>query len=218
MIDEKVDLDVKPILKWVGGKTQIIKQVIERTSKYDPILIKKQINTIQLYELVIKSIIKVIDTFVVPVLPTQFRCVFDSQKDIASKQIKEPSNDYSSFTGQNIDVLKKQYKKYNRDLYMLNIQLINQLSEMTTYKECFVVIYSCNFPGIKLENVSKSIIETYKIHGDRLRKFVSSKFPTDKICGTITQALIDNGTLSKILPTYYENLALYKYINRESGV
>jgi len=195
-----------------------IKQVIETTSKYDPKLIKKQINTIQLYELVIKSIIKVIDTFVVPVLPEPFRRVFNSQKDIASEQIKESSNDYSSFTGQNIDILKKQYKKDNRDLYILNIEFINKLSNMTTYKDCFVIIYSCNFTGIKPQNVTKSIIETYKIYGDRLETFVSSKFPVDKICRTITEAFFYNGALSKILPTYYVNLALHKYINRETGV
>jgi hypothetical protein len=89
---------------------------------------------------------------------------------------------------------------------------------MTTYKDCFVIIYSCNFTGIKPQNVTKSIIETYKIYGDRLETFVSSKFPVDKICRTITEAFFYNGALSKILPTYYVNLALHKYINRETGV
>ncbi len=190
-----------------------IKQIIETTPKFDPNTIKKQINTIQRYELVIKSIIKVIETFVVPVLPEPFRIVFNSEKDIASKQGKETSNNYSDFIGQNIDILKEKYKSANKFLYDINFFVINQLSQHISYKECFMLVYSFKFSDIKLGNVTKDLQESYKKYGDKLEQFVlSNSFPVDQICGTITLAILENGPLSKNLPIYYNNLALHKYI------
>ncbi len=188
-----------------------IKQVTDSTSKYNPQTIRKQINTIQRYELVIKSIIKVIDTFIVPVLPEQYLSVFDKEKDIALKQMKDISNDYSNFVGQNIDTLKEQFKTQNKDLYEINIEMINHLSELNTYKECFVLVYTCNFSDIEISNVTKDLLENYKKYGSQLADYVSSKFPINAICA-VAKALLSTGVLSKILPTYYTNVALNKYI------
>ena len=192
-----------------------IKQISELTSKYDPTIIKKQINTIQQYELVIKSLIKVFDTFIVPILPEQFHAIYNMEKEIAIKQIKNISNDFSSFTYQNIDILKEKYKNDNKASYKINMQLIDSMSKNNNFKDCFYIIYRSDFDDIKLSDVTKELQETYKKYSKELIKFVSSKFPVDKVCSTVSKELLEKGILCKILPLYYTNLALYKYINSQ---
>jgi hypothetical protein len=192
-----------------------IKQISELTSKYDPTIIKKQINIVQRCELVIKSLIKVFDTIVVPILPEKFSAMYNSEKDIAIKQIKNISNDFSSFTGQNIDILKEKYKKDNKDSYKINMQLIDLLLEKNNFKDCFYIIYRSDFDDIKLGDVTKDLQDTYKKYGKELMKFVSFKFPVDKVCSSVSKSLLEKGVLCNILPLYYTNLALYKYINSQ---
>ena len=95
------------------------------------------------------------------------------------------------------------------------MQIIDSLSENNNFKECFYIIYRTEFNDIKLSDIKKDLQDTYKKYGKELMTFVSSKFPVDEVCSTISKALLEKGVLTNILTLYYRNLALYKYINSQ---
>ena len=111
--------------------------------------------------------------------------------------------------------MKEKYKNDNKASYKINLQLIDSMSKNNNFKDCFYIIYRSDFDDIKLSDVTKELQETYKKYSKELIKFVSSKFPVDKVCSTVSKELLEKGILCKILPLYYTNLALYKYINSQ---
>jgi predicted nucleic-acid-binding protein len=84
---------------------------------YDASIIRKQFKTVKKFEIVIKSILKVIDKDIVPILPQPHRTLFELKKNTTFRTLKELVDDHLDFVGKDLEVLKKQYKGQNNKLY-----------------------------------------------------------------------------------------------------
>ncbi len=192
-----------------------ITQVMESTSKYDPNIIRNQLKTIKMFQIVIKCLMKVIENYVLPILPEEFRVIFELKKDTTLKTLKEIK---TYFGDQDIEVLKKKYKEKNNKLYELIVLEVNIKGEFTNFQHIYNLIYSC-FIVLKCETVVN--LSKYKLmvhdkcncnYNSDLDKFISTNFPVDKICLDITKKLYSSRIFYNISQQYYKNLALYKYI------
>jgi hypothetical protein len=188
---------------------------MESTSKYDPNIIRNQLKTIKMIQVSINSQIKVIENYVLPILPEKFRVIFELKKDTSLKTLKEFKTDFGD---QDIEVLKKKYKEKNNKLYDLIVLEVNLKGELTNFRLIYHFLYSC-FIVLKRETIVN--LTKYKLmvhdrcncnYNSDLDKFISTNFPVDKICLDITKKLYSNCIFHTISKQYYKNLALYKYI------
>ncbi len=189
-----------------------ITKVMETTSKYDPNIIRKQFKTIKLLELVIKSILKVIDNDIVPILPEKYRTLFELKKNVTFNTLKELTTDHLDYVDQDIGLLNKMFKKQNNELYTFIISSIDAFEEFSTFHTIFMLIYICKFDGINPNNVKSYLKKTYATDIKKLLKFTNSNFPVDKICMEILKNTLSKNILYTISLQYHKNLSLYKYI------
>ena len=181
--------------------------------KYDANIIRKQFKTIKKLELVIKSILKVIDNDIIPILPQSHRTLFELKKNTTFSTLKELADDHLDFVDKDLEVLKKKYKTQNNNLYTFIMASIDAFEEFDNFYDIFLTIYICKFDGINPNNnVNEYLRKIYKTEMKKLIQFTSANFPVDKICMEILKNTLSKSILYTISIQYHNNLALYKYL------
>jgi hypothetical protein len=196
-----------------------ITQVMESTSKYDPNIIRNQLKTIKMFQIVIKCLMKVIENYVLPILPEKFCVIFELKKETTLKTLKEFKID---FQNQDIDLVKKNYKKTHNEIYKSIFRALNTIEKFRQFNNIFSLTYQC-FSVLKRETVIN--LTKYKLtvhdrcncnYNSDLDKFISTNFPVNKICFNITKKLTSQSLFHNISQQYYEiYLPLYNYITSE---
>ncbi len=198
----------------IDDPEDFINQVMASTSKYDPDVIRNQLKTIKKVKLGIKCQMKVIDNYILPVLPGRFRVVFELKKDTTLKNLKEFNQDFSD---QDLDLLKKNYKEKNNQLYKFIIEILDAIEDIKTFDEIFHFVYRCFIALNKkktIQNLTKYrlYVKDTSICPGYFDKFISVNFPVEEICFDITKKLLYKSEFYKISHNYYKNLVLYNYI------
>jgi hypothetical protein len=195
------------------NRTDIEAFISQVKPKYDAHIIRKQFKTIKKLELVIKSILKVIDNDIIPILPQPHRTLFELKKNTTFKTLKELADDHLDFVGKDLEVLKTKYKSQNNNLYTFIMASIDAFEGFDNFYDIFLTIYMCKFDGINPNNnVNEYLKKIYKTDMKKLVQFTSANFPVDKICMEILTNTLSKSILYTISVQYHNNLALYRYL------
>lgn len=187
-------------------------------SKYDKELIRKQLKTVNQLEILINTFIKVIEEYIVSILPGKFKVVFKLKKDTTLQTLIELTDDHLDFADINIEQLKKKYKEDNINLYKGIMDIINKVCEINNFYMIFEFVFSRNFNILeKNKNIVKCVDNNYKMYNNvkmhtSFKHFITNNFPVDKICIDVMQELLYKNYMYTVSLQYYKNLTLYKYI------
>ena len=132
------------------------------TYNYNPEVIRNQIKTVKVMELMIKKMETVIVNHMIPALGQEYKCIIKSNKDLGFKCIEKKVEEYDfDFGTTNLAELKTLYKKRDKETYKSLMDIINNIIQQNiSLKTLFQILYQqkasvMSYPIFQLVSESK---------------------------------------------------------------
>lgn len=204
----KIKLDLKAPEDFINNVMTLM-----TAYNYNPEVIRNQIKTVKVMELMIKKMDIVVVNHMIPALRSDFQCVIKSNRDIAVKCVEKRVEE-SDFGTTNLAELKTLYKKRDKEVYKSLIEIINNIIEQNiSLKTLFQILYQqkasvMNYPIFQLVSESKE---------KELDTFIKEKKGAADCFVNFENLIMKGNVLRLAFELYQTNVKLRKIISSKEN-
>lgn len=175
---------------------------------YNPDVIRSQIKTLKIIELMVKNMYNVIEKDIIPHINLKFRNLIKLCKDKRLKTIKSNA-DKKNFQTDNLTELKNIYKERYNVLSIDYIKLINNIiQKQTTLVSLFAFLYQH-----KSTNMTHDIVkQIYELKNQQIIDFLTNKDDIFNSINNLEDRILNTNIFYLIVDSYSQMVKLTKII------
>lgn len=191
--------------------TNVITQMAHRN--YNPDIIRAQIKTVRMMNMLVKNIIKVIDIHILTLEGSKYKEIINTRKDTRLKMIKTRTSS-ATFGKKSIDELKLMFKERDKQMYKCIIDIVDGIGQdYSNLYSLFLFLYQDKACEIEYPVFEK----IYALKKSALEKFVMTNHSGLVPCIVqFESTILYNNLLVDVFEAYLTNTKLHKIITEMS--